>query len=80
MDVKVEVKIRLKAGMVDAEGETVAKALTLLSFPVTKVDSEKAYILTLEAESEDAAVKTVEEACKRLLANPVINDYTVEVV
>jgi len=80
MDYMIEVKISLKPGVIDAEGETVAKSLNLLGISVEKVESEKAYVLTVKADSEDAARSVVETACSKLLANPVIHDYSVQVL
>jgi len=79
MTYKAEVRIQLKPGVMDAEGETVQKSLQLLGFPVKGVDSVKAYAIEIEAKSEDEARKKAEEMCKRLLANPVIQDYSIEI-
>jgi phosphoribosylformylglycinamidine synthase PurS subunit len=80
MEHTVEVRVNLKKGVLDAEGETVQKSLKLLGFPVTRVDSVKVYRITVEAKSKDDAVKTMDDACQRLLANPVIQDYSITVV
>lgn len=79
MDYVVEVRVSLKEGVLDAEGETVAKSLGLLGFDVKKVEAVKAYKVTVAAKTKDEAKKTVTEACERLLANPVIQDYEVRV-
>ncbi len=80
MDVPVEVRIAFKKGVVDAEGETVAKSLRLLGFPVEKVETVQVYEVAVEAESEKEALAAMDDACKRLLANPVIQDYELKVV
>jgi len=80
MDFTVEVRVELKKGVLDAEGETVAKSLSLLGFPVRKVDSIKLYRIVVEARDEKDAVKKVTDACNRLLANPVIQEYKIAVV
>jgi phosphoribosylformylglycinamidine synthase PurS subunit len=80
MEHTVEVRVNLKKGVLDAEGETVQKSLKLLGFPVTRVDSVKVYRITVEAKSKDDAVKSMDDACQRLLANPVIQDYSITVV
>ena len=79
MTYTAEVRIQLKPGVMDAEGETVQKSLQLLGFPVKGVDSVKAYAIEIEAKSEDEARKKAEEMCKRLLANPVIQDYSIKI-
>ncbi len=73
----VEARIQLKKGVMDAEGETVQKSLQLLGFPVKKVDSVKVYGLEIDAKSGDDAKIKAEDMCKRLLANPVIQDYSI---
>ena len=78
MEYKIEVRIELKPGVIDAEGETVQKSLTLLGFPVSKVKSVKVYEVSMEADSEEEAKKMMMDACKRLLANPVIQDYSLK--
>ena len=79
-DIKTEVRITLKKGMVDAEGETVKKALHLLGFPVEHVETVQTYILTVKANSAKDAEREAENACKKLLANPVIQDFTIKVL
>jgi phosphoribosylformylglycinamidine synthase PurS subunit len=76
----VEVRVSLKRGALDAEGETVEKSLRLLGYPVRKVDTIKVYRLAVEAASNKEARDLVEGASKRLLANPVIQDFQITVV
>ena len=75
--VNAEVRIELKKGVVDAEGESVKKALNLLGLPVDHVETVKVYKVKLE--SSDAK-GVLEEACRKLLANPVIQSYTITIV
>lgn len=74
----MEVRIELKPGVVDAEGETIAKSLNLLGFPAKKVKTIKVYGITLEAKNEEEAKNIAENASKKLLANPVIQNYYIE--
>jgi len=80
MDFTLEVRVELKRGALDAEGETIAKSLKLLGFPVSKVDSIKLYRVVVEAKSREEAVKRMNDAASRLLANPVIQEYSISVV
>lgn len=80
MDYKVEVRVELKKGALDAEGETVEKSLKLLGYGVSHVDTIKVYRITIDADSEDDAVEEVKQASNRLLANPVIQEFSVTVV
>lgn len=83
MTIEVDVTIKLKRGVADPEGENTKKALTLLGFNnVRSVKSMKRFRMTLEPETdeEETVKQEVEEMCRRLLANPVIHDYDIQVV
>jgi phosphoribosylformylglycinamidine synthase subunit PurS len=80
MSYKAEVRIALKKGVADPEGKNTHKALELLGFQgLQSVKSEKLFEIRLDAASEEVARHRAEEMCKRLLANPVIHDYTIAV-
>lgn len=77
---KAEVRIELKPGILDAEGKTTANALKLLGFKeVTDVHSIKLFQIFVDSNTEEEARSIVEDSCKRLLANPVINNYTISI-
>ena len=75
----VEVRIELKKGVADPDGENTRKALELLGFDVKRVRSIKVFEIEVEEEDERKAVEEVEEMCRKLLANPVIHRYSVSV-
>jgi phosphoribosylformylglycinamidine synthase len=78
--VRFEVSIRRRPGLSDPEGVTTAKALRDLGYPeVGEVHFGRTITLEIDADDASAATSKVEEMCERLLANPVIEDYTVEV-
>ncbi len=78
--VRVSVEVRLKKGVADPEGDNVHKALKLLGFKGVKgVHSSKRFLIELEETDARTARKTVEEMCRRMLANPVIHDYAIAV-
>jgi phosphoribosylformylglycinamidine synthase subunit PurS len=65
-------------GILDPQGATVEKALPALGYTnVTQVSVGKSIRLVVEAETEDAARKQVDEMCHRLLANPVIEAFEI---
>ena len=70
-----EVRIELKAGVVDAEGETVKKSLNLLGYPVENVATVKIYKVRIDAD----AIEKLNSAAGRLLANQVIQTYSIEI-
>ena len=79
MTTEIEIQVGLKSGMADPEGANVKKALDLLGFDsVKKVDSVKCYRIIID-KNEAEAIKECEEICKKLLANPVVHEYSISV-
>ncbi|MEX1008572.1 MAG: phosphoribosylformylglycinamidine synthase subunit PurS [Acidimicrobiia bacterium] len=67
-------------GVLDPQGATVERALPALGYTnVSEVTIAKTIRLVLDAPSVDAAQEQVDEMCKRLLANPVIEQYTIAI-
>ena len=77
---KARVHVSLKPGVLDPQGKAIGNALKGLGFDgVGEVRQGKLIELDL-AESDPAAARTrVEEMCRQLLANPVIENYTIEI-
>ncbi len=69
----------MKPGHVDSEGLTAKSALSDMGYDVEEVSTANVYEIDFEAESLEEAQGRVEEMCKKLLANPVKDDYTIEV-
>jgi phosphoribosylformylglycinamidine synthase len=68
-----EVHVRLRPGIADPEGQTVAGGLQALGFTtVSEVRSGKLLRITFSADDHAAAEKAVADMCRRLLANPVM--------
>lgn len=63
----------------DPEGQTTKKALTDLNYRVEDVFTAKVYEIDLDAPSLDKAEELVDEMSRKLLANPVKDDYEFEV-
>lgn len=76
---KARVEVSLKPGHSDPEGETTARSLRELAYPVRNVGVSKMYTITIEADSKEKAEAHVEEMCRRLLANPTKDDYSFKV-
>jgi phosphoribosylformylglycinamidine synthase len=79
MLIEAHVEVGLKPGHSDPEGETTARSLRELTYPVKAVKVSKTYTITLEAASEDEARTKVEDMCKRLLANPTKDTFSFQV-
>jgi phosphoribosylformylglycinamidine synthase subunit PurS len=73
---RYEIYVTYKAGIFDPPGATAERALVNLGYDgVNEVKIGK--YIRLDA---DADLATVSEMCQKLLANPVIEDYRIEVV
>jgi phosphoribosylformylglycinamidine synthase len=80
MRYKVHVRIVPRAGLLDPQGQAVEHALSALGFKeATGVRIGKAIELAIEARSPDDATTRARAMCDKLLANPVTEDYLVEV-
>jgi len=77
--VKFRVLVRLKPGILDVQGAAVQKALAGLGFAeVSDLRVGKVIEIELDTATADAARARVGEMCRQLLANPVLEDYTIE--
>jgi len=79
MKYRAKVEVSLKTGHSDPEGETAARLLQELGYAVNAVNVSKVYTILLEGETLEEAKVKVEEMCKRLLANPTKDNYTVAI-
>lgn len=78
---KARVHIMLKDGVLDPQGEAVRHALGTLGFDgVQAVRQGKVIELDLEGDDRAAAEVQVRAMCDKLLANTVIEKYSVEIV
>jgi phosphoribosylformylglycinamidine synthase len=73
------VTVRLKRGVLDPEAETTQRALERLGFELADLRSADRFEIDLDADSSAAAAERADEMAERLLANPTIHDYDVEV-
>jgi len=79
--VRARVLVRLKASILDAQGATVQRALAGLGFAeVQEVRVGKVVDVELTGLGPEDARRRVDEMCARLLCNPVIEDFTVEML
>jgi len=79
MKYRLKIEVGLKPGHSDPEGETTARLLKELGYNVEKVNVSKVYSVILEAESRIEAETKAEDMCKRLLANPTKDNYSVAI-
>ena len=67
-----EVHVRLRSGIADPEGQTIAGGLRSLGFDVADVRAGKLLRVTFDADDRTSAEAAVAQMCSRLLANPVM--------
>ena len=79
MNFNVEVKTSLKKGMLNPEASTIEKALALLNFEVENTNTINIIQFTLTADTKEDAYNQVDEMCQKLLCNPVIHDYEINI-
>jgi len=79
MKYRLRIEVSLKLGTSDPEGETAAHLLKELGYKVETANVSKVYSLFLKAKSTDEAKRQAEEMCKKLLANPTKDNYTITV-
>jgi phosphoribosylformylglycinamidine synthase PurS subunit len=77
--VKATVLVRPKSGILDPQGQAVESALEHLGFTVSGARVGKVIDLEVDATDAAAARVQVEQMCERLLANPLIESYEIEV-
>ena len=77
---KARVFVTLKAGVLDPQGEAIRHSLGTLGFSgITGVRQGKVIELILNESNRTEAEKVVKAMCDKLLANVVIENYTVEI-
>jgi phosphoribosylformylglycinamidine synthase subunit PurS len=76
---KVRVLVRLKPGILDVQGAAVQRALAGLGFgDVRELRVGKLVEVDVDAAGAEQARARVDEMCRRLLANTILEDYTIE--
>lgn len=76
----VEVRVTPRAGILDPQGKAVNSALHSMEFAeVDDVRVGRLVRLSVKAATADEAHGRVDEMCRRLLANPVTEDYEITV-
>jgi phosphoribosylformylglycinamidine synthase PurS subunit len=76
---RATVLVRPKAGILDPQGAAVESSLRQLGFPVGEARVGRVIDLDVDAATADEARGKIERMCERLLANPLIESYEIEV-
>ncbi len=79
--IHLEVRIKPRPGLLNPEGKAIHQALRSLGWEeVADVRVGKAIYMELEAADANEAVEAAEAMCRKMLANPVTEDFEVAVV
>lgn len=77
---KAKIYVTLKAGILDPQGEAIQHSLETLGYAgLRDVRMGKYLEITLTDRAADEALRDLEGMCRKLLANPVVEDYRFEV-
>lgn len=77
---KAIVQVRRRPSILDPQGKAVMHALANLGFSqVDEARVGKLIELSIQADSADDARRIASEACEKLLANPVVEDFEISV-
>ena len=77
---KATISITLRPAILDPEGKTIQHALTNLGYDaVDQVRMGKQAEVWIDAESEADAREVATEACEKLLANPVTENFDIQI-
>ena len=78
---KARVIVTLKSGILDPQGKAIEGALHSLAIEGVKgVRQGKFFDIEIDAPDWERARKTLGEACERLLANTIVENYAIEIV
>jgi phosphoribosylformylglycinamidine synthase PurS subunit len=77
--VRATVLVRPKDGILDPQGQAVEQSLRKLGFAVGQARVGRVVDVEVEASNPAEARERVDEMCRQLLANPLIESYEVEV-
>ena len=78
---RARVLVRLKPGILDVQGAAVQRALLGLGFAdVRDLRVGKLIEVDVDAATPAVARQRVDEMCRKLLANTILEDYTIEAI
>ena len=76
---KVTVLVRPREGILDPQGEAIRRSLAGLGYPAGEVRAGKVFDLEVEMDDAEAARALAGEIAEKVLSNPLIEQYQVEV-
>ncbi len=77
---QARVTISLKNGVLDPQGKAIKGSLNALGFEgINSVRQGKIFDIALDEQDKISAEKKIKDMCEKLLANTVIENYTIEI-
>ena len=78
---KARIVVTLKTGVLDPKGKAIEAALKSFGIQdISGVRQGKVFDLEIASQDREQAEATLKAACEKLLANTVVENYTVEIV
>ena len=78
---KISVTVTLKKDVLDPQGKVILQTLNGMGMENLKNLRQGKYIeLELEEENEENAIKQIDDACKKLLVNLIIENYKIDIL
>jgi phosphoribosylformylglycinamidine synthase len=75
---RATVLVRPKQGILDPQGQVVESSLRHLGFDIAEARVGRLVDVELATEDREQALASLEQMCERLLANPLIESYSIE--
>lgn len=79
MRIKAEIEISTREDVLNPEAKAILHALQSLQFNVKDLTLNKKFYIDIESKSKNDAFKKLDSMCKDLLANPIIENYTISI-
>jgi phosphoribosylformylglycinamidine synthase len=77
----VDVRVSLRPAVLDTQGKAILRGLHAMGYDaVSEVHAGKYFRLAVAAPSRENALEQARSACERLLSNPVIETFSLEVI
>jgi len=78
---RLEIRVKPRPGLLNPEGKAIHSALTSLGWNgVEDVRVGKVIYVDMDADSADEALAAAEAMCRKILANPVTEDFEISTV
>ncbi|TLD98996.1 phosphoribosylformylglycinamidine synthase subunit PurS [Helicobacter trogontum] len=79
MRYNITIEVSTRDGVLNPESKAILQALRGHDFAVSSLTMNKRFYLTLDAKDTHEAEQLANQMCEDFLANPIIQDYTIEV-